>query len=114
MRTTVRQRWDNLNPEIAHEMSVGRATVSIFSVSSVMAGALFAQEPRITPETSVNYGILHPWLHSSDPRLIAWAADFARRTHDAKIVAETPELLEHWRSRRSSVTTSRKPHNGEL
>jgi len=33
MRTTVRQRWDNLNPEIAHEMFVGRATVSIFSVS---------------------------------------------------------------------------------
>jgi hypothetical protein len=33
MRTTVRQWWDNLNPEIAHEMFVGRATVSIFSVS---------------------------------------------------------------------------------
>ena len=67
-----------------------------FLFLSVMAGALFAQEPLITPETSVDYGILHQWLHSSDPRLIAWAADFARRTHAANIVAEMPELLEHW------------------
>src|SRR6202034_444789 len=67
-----------------------------FLFLSVMAGALFAQEPLITPETSGDYGILHQWLHSSDPRLIAWAADFARRTHAAKIVAEMPELLEHW------------------
>jgi hypothetical protein len=63
---------------------------------SAMASALHAQEPLITPETRVDYGMLHQWLHSSDPRLIAWAADFARRTHDAKIVDEMPELLEHW------------------
>jgi hypothetical protein len=28
--------------------------------------------------------------------LIAWAADFARRRHDADLVAEMPSLLEHW------------------
>jgi hypothetical protein len=67
-----------------------------FLFLSVMAEALFAQEPLITAETSVDYGILHQWLHSSDPRLIAWAADFARRTHAAKIVADMPELLEDW------------------
>jgi len=60
------------------------------------AGALPAQDPSITPETPVDYGILHQWLHSGDPHLIAWAADFARRTHDAKIVAEMPALLEDW------------------
>lgn len=70
--------------------------LSLFLLPSVLAGALFAQEPVITPETRVDYGILHQWLHSSDPRLIAWAADFARRTHDAKVVSEMPELLEHW------------------
>jgi len=67
-----------------------------FLFLSVIAGSLFAQEPLITAETSVDYGILHQWLHSSDPRLIAWAADFARRTHAAKNVGEMPELLEHW------------------
>jgi hypothetical protein len=61
-----------------------------------LAGAVQAQQPLITPETPVDSGILHQWLHSGDPRLIAWAADFARRTHDAKIVAEMPDLLEHW------------------
>jgi hypothetical protein len=61
-----------------------------------MTGTLSAQEPLITAETPVNSSVLHLWLHSSDPRLIAWAADFARRTHDAKTVAEMPELLQHW------------------
>jgi hypothetical protein len=61
-----------------------------------MASALSAQDPFITSETPVDYGILHQWLHSGEPRLIAWAADFARRRHDAKIAAEMPELLEHW------------------
>jgi len=61
-----------------------------------MTGAVSAQQPLITPETAVDSSILHQWLHSGDPRLITWAADFARRTHDAKIVAEMPELLEHW------------------
>ncbi|WP_162539193.1 hypothetical protein [Granulicella sp. WH15] len=55
-----------------------------------------AQESLITAETPVDDGVLHQWLHSGDPRLIAWAADFARRTHDAKIVSEMPALLEHW------------------
>ncbi|MGD0941748.1 MAG: hypothetical protein ABR905_18790 [Terracidiphilus sp.] len=61
-----------------------------------VAGAIPAQEPLITPEMPVDDNTLHQWLHSSDPRLIAWAADFARRKHDAKIVAEMPALLEHW------------------
>ena len=61
-----------------------------------MVGALPAQEPLITPDTPVDSSTLHQWLHSGDPRLIAWAADFARRTHDARIVAEMPAMLEHW------------------
>lgn len=61
-----------------------------------MTSAVRAQQPLITSKTPVDFGILHQWLHSGDPRLIAWAADFARRTHDAKIVAEMPALLEHW------------------
>ena len=61
-----------------------------------VAGIIPAQEPLITPETPVDYDTLHQWLHSGDPRLIAWAADFARRRHDTKIVAEMPALLEHW------------------
>jgi hypothetical protein len=62
----------------------------------VLATALNAQEPVVTTETPVDNAILHQWLHSGNPRLIAWSADFARRTHDAEIVAEMPEILEHW------------------
>ena len=40
--------------------------------------------------------MLHQWLQSGDPRLIAWAADFARRTHDAAELAELPGLIGHW------------------
>lgn len=63
---------------------------------AVVASTISAQEPLITSETPVDYDTLHHWLHGGDPRLIAWAADFARRRHDAKIVSEMPELLEHW------------------
>jgi hypothetical protein len=55
-----------------------------------------AQQPVITPDTPVDTATLHQWLHSGDPRLIAWAADFARRKHDATILAEMPDWLEHW------------------
>jgi hypothetical protein len=61
-----------------------------------MAGTVFAQQPVITPETPVNSTILQQWLHSGDPRLVAWAADFARRTHDSEVVQQMPALLEHW------------------
>jgi hypothetical protein len=54
----------------------------------VLATALNAQEPVVTTETAVDNAILHQWLHSGNPRLIAWSSDFARRTHAAEIVAE--------------------------
>lgn len=62
----------------------------------VLATALNAQDPVVTTETPVDTAILHQWLHGGDPRLIGWSADFARRTHNAQIVAEMPEILEHW------------------
>ncbi|MFZ1085799.1 MAG: hypothetical protein WAN35_12615 [Terracidiphilus sp.] len=61
-----------------------------------VAGKIPAQEALITPETLVDSASIHQWLHSNDPRLIAWAADFAQRNHDAKLIAEMPALLEHW------------------
>jgi len=64
----------------------------VFVASAVLA----AQEPVITPDTSVDSATLHQWLHSKNPRLIAWAATFARRNHDATIVAEMPKWLENW------------------
>jgi hypothetical protein len=62
----------------------------------IVVTSLSAQEPVMTPETPVAQATLLRWLHGTDPRLIAWAADFARRKHDATIVAEMPQLLEHW------------------
>lgn len=55
-----------------------------------------AQEPQTSPEMNVDSVTLDRWLQSGDPRLIAWAADFARRRHDERILSEVPRLLEHW------------------
>ena len=54
------------------------------------------KDPAITPEMQVDRVTLRQWLHSGDPRLAAWAADFARRNHDAQILAELPSWLEKW------------------
>ena len=74
----------------------------------VGAGSLGAQQPTqelvqdpaqgqaITPEMQVDTATLQQWLHRGDPRLAAWAADFARRNHDATILAELPSWLEKW------------------
>lgn len=60
-----------------------------------MTGTAPAQLPVITSETPVNSNLLQQWFHSGDPRLIAWAADFARRTHDTQIMTEMSSWLEH-------------------
>ena len=62
----------------------------------VLTAPILAQEPQVTPDTRVDTATLDNWLHSGNPRLIAWAADFARRRHDGKILADIPPLLQHW------------------
>lgn len=63
-----------------------------------LVGGSQAQEPLVSQDTPVNSTILHQWLHSGDPRLIAWAADFARRNHDEQLLGDMPGLLERWRA----------------
>ena len=68
------------------------------------AGSIGAQQPArdlendpaITPEMQVDSATLQQWLHNGDPRLAAWAGDFARRNHDATILAELPSWLGKW------------------
>jgi hypothetical protein len=71
---------------------MGLAAV-LCSVASVRA-----QNSEITPETNVEPALLHTWLKSGDPRLVAWAADFARRHHDAALVSEIPGVIVRWRA----------------
>lgn len=54
---------------------------------------LQAQMPLITPTMPVDTATLHLWLNSNDPRLVAWAGDFARRNHDKQILAEIVDFL---------------------
>ena len=72
----------------------------------LMASALAvsAQQQVISPETPVNSAMLHQWLQSGDPRLIAWAADFAQRTHDPAALAEMAKLIERWTTPQFSGT----------
>jgi hypothetical protein len=57
---------------------------------------ILAQEPKITPDMEVDSPLLHKWLHSGDPRLIAWSADFAHRRHDSQLISEIPGVIQHW------------------
>jgi hypothetical protein len=52
--------------------------------------------PRITLDTPATSTQLQQWLHSSDPRLVAWSAALAARDHNDQILAELPNLLERW------------------
>jgi len=60
-----------------------------------LTAPILAQEPQITSNMEVDSSLLQKWLHSGDPRLIAWSADFARRRHDSQIISEIPGVLEH-------------------
>jgi hypothetical protein len=71
------------------------------------------QEPLITPDTPVDSGTVYQWLSSGDPRLIAWAADFARRRHEAQILAEMTEWLVHgWSLPLAYGKEGGQPHKG--
>jgi hypothetical protein len=68
---------------------------AIFALLLWMGGmALVAQTPTVTPETQIDAATLEQWLHSSDPRLIAWAAYFVTRDADKQILDEIPGVLE--------------------
>lgn len=54
------------------------------------------QPPTMDENTPVSTALLQQWLHSGDPRLVAWAADFARRTHDRTVLQEIPAVLDGW------------------
>ncbi len=74
-------------------MKTAALTLLLFGSLSLVA---VSQQPEITPDTPVDTTTLQKWLHSGDPRLIAWAADFARRNHDATIINDIAPLLEYW------------------
>lgn len=58
------------------------------------ASSLTPQTPTITPETQVDVPTLEQWLHGSDLRLVAWAADFARRGSDKPLIEQIPAVIE--------------------
>jgi hypothetical protein len=65
-------------------MSKIRYVASLFLTAATL---LSAQERVITPETPVSSPELQQWLHSSDPRLVAWGAYFAREKDDEQLLA---------------------------
>lgn len=60
---------------------------------SGFAGPLWAQQPFVAPNELVNPDILHQWIHSGDPRLVTWAAYFARVTDDSVASDEVPKIV---------------------
>jgi hypothetical protein len=75
------------------------ASLLLFAAAALIAAqepVLSSVAPVITRDTPVNDILLEQWLHSGDPRLVAWAADFAARMHNAKLIAEMTAMLPHW------------------
>ena len=62
----------------------------LFAMPNVLAEPQLA----ITPDTVVTSSLLLQWFHGQDPRLVAWASDFARRRHDDIVIREMPAWLE--------------------
>lgn len=77
-------------------IAISRVFAVVLSLWLVTSTVRAQEFPEITPDTPVDTATLHTWLLSLDPHLIAWAADFARRRHDAQIVSEIPPVLEQW------------------
>jgi hypothetical protein len=69
------------------------ATVCVGLVCS--SATLAAQQPVPAPETRLSTATLEAWLHGSDPRLAAKAADFALQQHLTQILDQIPAILEH-------------------
>jgi hypothetical protein len=59
----------------------------VVSLLLTTATLLSAQERVITPDTPVGSPELQQWLHSNDPRLVAWGAYFAREDNDEQLLA---------------------------
>lgn len=71
--------------------------LSLFSCLAASFGAQSSQPvTEITTTTPTTPQMLHQWLTSGDPRLIAWAAYFTEATHDQQMLPEIEYLLEHW------------------
>lgn len=60
----------------------------------------------ITTETPVTSVLLLQWLHSGNPRLVAWASDFARKRHENAVIEEMPKWLEDYANRSLIVAGS--------
>ncbi len=73
------------------------ALIFLLFLSCISSRAL-AQQPEITPDSSASSDTLSQWLHSGNPRLIAWAADLSQRRHDERVTSQISGLLEHWSS----------------
>ena len=68
--------------------------ITLALVLLTAAATLPAQTPEITPETPVTSAQLIQWLHSGNPRLIAWSATLASRNHDIATITQMPGLLQ--------------------
>ncbi|MGB6729297.1 MAG: hypothetical protein WBE74_25605 [Terracidiphilus sp.] len=75
-------------------MSGFPAKTTILASLCACAGILSSQAPQITPDTHVDVPTLKQWLHGSEPRLVAWAADFARRNSDKRLIDDIPAVIE--------------------
>ena len=70
--------------------------LTLLACTPTLAAQTPAQPVDITLATPVTSARLVQWLHSGDPRLIAWSATLAVRNHDVGPILQMPALLQTW------------------
>ena len=70
------------------------ACMSVVLLPLAVAGR--TQTVEITVDTKVGTGQIQDWLASSDPRLVAWGAYFARENADDAAVTRMLQLVARW------------------
>ena len=69
---------------------------ALFPLASTLSAQTLSQPIEVTLETPATSAQLAQWMHSGDPRLIAWSATLALRNHDLGPIIQMPALLQTW------------------
>jgi len=80
-------------------------TIALLCLALLASGQILAQarpdveteqSPIITHDSAASSAELQQWLHSGQPRLVAWAATLAREHQDKTALVDAPEILRDW------------------
>src|SRR6185312_4443555 len=88
----------------------------LISIALIFAASLLsaANGQQISISTVADSTQIGAWLHSADPRLVAWGAYFANKQDDAAGLALLPHMMEQWVPPANHSGTDERPNHDEM